>query len=85
MTKKDKEVDWEIYPNPITDFIKINLQINTKGLIKVLDLQGKVIRTQLITPETKRILFERGDLKAGIYLVSLEAQGFNQIKKVLVH
>ena len=85
MIKKDKEVDWKIYPNPITDFIKINLQINTKGLIKILDLQGKVIRTQLITPETKRILFERGDLKAGIYLVSLEAQGFNQIKKVLVH
>ena len=83
--KKDEEVDWEIYPNPITDFININLKIKTKGLIKILDLQGKVIQTQLVAPETEAILFERGDLQAGIYLVSLESQGFNQIKKILVH
>ena len=51
----------------------------------MLDLQGRMIQTQLVTPETEKIIFERGDLQAGIYLISLELQGFHQIKKVVVH
>ena len=54
-------------------------------MVKILDLQGRIIRTQLVTSETEKVLFGRGDLQAGIYLVSLEAQGFHQIKKVVVH
>ena len=83
--RKDEEVHWEIYPNPITDFIKINLKIKKNGLIKILDLQGRVLRTQLVAPETEKILFKRGDLHAGIFLISLEATGIHQIKKIVVH
>ena len=83
--KKDEEVDWEIYPNPITDFIKINLKFKKHGIIKILDLQGRMIQTQLVTPETDKVILERGDLQSGIYLISLEVQGFHQIKKVVVH
>ena len=83
--KKDEEVDWEIYPNPITDIIKINLKFKKHGIIKILDLQGRMIQTQLVTPETDKVILERGDLQSGIYLISLEVQGFHQIKKVVVH
>ena len=83
--KKDKKVDWEIHPNPITDFMKINLKIKKNGIIKIIDLQGRVVRTQIVATETEKILIERGDLQAGIYLVSLEAQGLHQIKKIVVH
>jgi hypothetical protein len=63
---------------------QIVLKLDKKGLVKVLDLQGKLVRSYHVAAGTHQLLFERGNLKAGIYLVSIEAGDFNEMKKILI-
>jgi len=76
--------DFSIYPNPMASSAQIELRLDKKASVNVLDLQGKLVRSYLVAAGTSQILFERGDLQSGIYVVSIEAQGFHEMKKILI-
>ena len=76
--------DFSIYPNPMASSAQIELRLDKKASVNVLDLQGKLVRSYHVASGTSQILFERGDLQSGIYLVSIEAQGFHEMKKILI-
>jgi photosystem II stability/assembly factor-like uncharacterized protein len=81
---EDQKNRFSIYPNPMVSSAQIVLKLDKKGLVKVLDLQGKLVRSYHVAAGTHQLLFERGNLKAGIYLVSIEAGDFNEMKKILI-
>ena len=81
---QDQKNGFSIYPNPILSSAQIEFRLDKKSYVKILDLQGKLLRSYHVAAGTPRISFERGNLKSGIYLVSIEAQGFNQMKKILI-
>ena len=80
--KKDEEVDWEIYPNPITDIIKINLKFKKHGIIKILDLQNQNDTNPTSDSKLTKLYLKEVILQSVFDL--LEVQGFHQIKKVVV-
>jgi len=59
----------KISPNPATDFIQIELPERNSTTIDISDLQGKYIKTLLISNK-QSISFK--DLKPGIYILKIE-------------
>lgn len=63
--------DVNIFPNPSTQYITIELNSNEKGLsyIKLFDLSGKEQLSQKIQPNTTTIYLDLNPLPSGIYVV----------------
>ncbi|MFP3595201.1 T9SS type A sorting domain-containing protein [Chryseobacterium sp. SIMBA_029] len=66
-----------IYPNPSTDFIKINSS-NTIRNVEVFDLAGKRINLKV-----NNNMLNIRDLSSGLYLVNIETEGRNFTKKFI--
>ena len=81
---ENQKNNFSIYPNPIISSAQIEFRLDTKASVKVLDLQGKLVRSYHVASGTSQILFERGDLQSGIYLVSIETKDFIEMKKILI-
>ena len=81
---ENQKNNFSIHPNPIISSAQIEFRLDTKASVKVLDLQGKLVRSYHVASGTSQILFERGDLQSGIYLVSIETKDFIEMKKILI-
>jgi len=73
--------DFNIYPNPASNYIEVEKGNLTKGTISIFSVQGK----QIFKEEN----FEGGNINIagilpGIYFVKYEASGLEQIKKIVV-
>lgn len=62
-----------VYPNPLIDYININNLSIKNATFKLIDLQGRRIKTKLIDTENSQIYV--GDLMNGIYVVVIEDNG----------
>jgi hypothetical protein len=59
----------QIYPNPASDFIKVVAPISENTILKILSLEGKVLKTiSLISNQT---LVPVNDLANGVYIIDL--------------
>lgn len=66
---------FSLTPNPATDWVQLNEPYET---VKIMDLQGKLIRT---VNQTQTLLVN--DLSSGVYLVGVEKQGSWAYKKLI--
>lgn len=57
---------FEVYPNPFTDFIRIDCS-NEIRFISLIDLSGLVIESRMI--DSKTVFFETSRLKSGMYFI----------------
>jgi hypothetical protein len=71
-----------IYPNPVTDFLTLNLNTGeTIKLIKITDLTGRVVHEKLLDGNEKTLKFSCENLHSGVYLISfLTDQGMKTRK-----
>jgi hypothetical protein len=76
-TNNQNNLGISLYPNPTSSFIhiKLNSILNDKAEAKVLDLQGRLIKTIIMNPNAMETL--GSDLKPGVYLIKV-TQG-NQV------
>ena len=77
-----------IYPNPLksTTLIQYTLRQNSPVIIKILDLTGQEIITLVNEIQQKgeqHIIFNTGDLSAGIYFCTLKTNSGMQTKKII--
>ncbi len=77
------------YPNPFNPETKIryNLPQSTKVKINVYDIAGHRVKTLVNEPKTAgryEIIFNSSQLASGVYLYTLEAGGFRQVKKMVL-
>lgn len=78
-----------IYPNPVVNFAKIEINIDEPGNVKieVMDLCGKLVKSNLITDEFKSNMFynlDASQLKAGTYFIIAESFNKKYVKKFVV-
>jgi hypothetical protein len=60
-----------IYPNPVTDFLKLSLNSDeTIKQLKITDLTGRVIHEKLLDGNEKSLKFNCENLSPGVYLIS---------------
>lgn len=78
------------YPNPFNPSTTIRFGIPkvSRVTLKIYDISGKevarLLNNQLITAGTKEYQFNASNLSSGIYFYTLEAEGFNETKKMLL-
>jgi hypothetical protein len=77
-----------IFPNPVSDHININIVAKSKNdiTIKILDMTGKVIYTQIsgINKGNNLIQIDRGTIQSGIYFINMTGSGLNTNRKIIV-
>lgn len=76
---------FEIYPNPATDQITVNLTLteSTGTTINVLDITGKVVKTVYVGDVNgdKNVSISLDELTAGVYFIELVTPEGKQVKK----
>ena len=75
------ELSFTIYPNPATDYIRINSNIGVENLI-IRDIAGRVVIEKNNLSSSERI--ELGGFKSGIYLVTMKKGNSVTTQKLIV-
>jgi len=71
--------EFVIYPNPITDFVKIVFQ-RPEGqsvVISIVDLQGKLFSeySSIVTGQTNPLIIDMNSFSAGLYVIQINVSG----------
>ncbi len=69
-----------IYPNPVDDFLFIDLDKPRELEVTILDVQGKEVVKQMLTGLRNQL--DISGLRKGVYFVKIEGQEFNKIEKI---
>ena len=78
-----EKLNWNIYPNPISDIVYINLPESNKPLIlKMIDSQGKMVKEITLNQPTSKI--DLSDLSNGIYKMVLTSNNLTSTKSIVV-
>ena len=79
--------EFNIYPNPVSDFIKIDFNANVSGTVttEVLDINGRVILTEVSKSQNgnNQLRLDVSELTGGIYFIRMNLDGENHYEKIL--
>jgi Zn-dependent metalloprotease len=81
--ERNKDFSLKIFPNPSSDFITVSIAEykNQFATVSILDINGKLIKTQQIFSTKTKIGI--GELSAGIYLITVESSEINKTLKLI--
>jgi hypothetical protein len=79
-----------MYPNPASDYTKVDVTLDGKGDVKasVLDMSGRVVKTvsmKGLSQGEHKIRIDLTGISNGIYVLSLSANGTVQNGKFIVN
>jgi hypothetical protein len=80
LSEQEMENQFDIYPNPTTDFITIKSK-NPFSKIEIFDLEGRLIQTIAGKYEVNELDFSRFSI--GIYMLKIEINGFSITRKII--
>lgn len=88
LTPNENKYNINLYPNPASDFIKINysLPANVKiAKVDVFDMNGKIVKTYKVDKTFNDILIDTNDLSSGTYIckISSNKQEISETKFVI--
>ncbi len=76
----------QIYPNPATDYVNINLLSNNRSItVSVLDMLGKTITRSDVYSQSGHYKFNTSALKNGLYLINVTDGTTNIKSKLNIH
>jgi hypothetical protein len=75
------DVTFDIYPNPASDYIRINSNIGVESLI-IRDIAGRVVTQKNNLSSSERI--ELNGFKSGMYLVTMKIGNIVSTRKLIV-
>jgi PKD repeat protein len=76
-----------VYPNPASDFIKINLGENLYAKefsVKIFDLTGRVIKSSQHYNVLEEIEINTSDFNSGLYLVQMDIDGKRISRRIMI-
>ena len=81
--KNTDSVKLTVYPNPATSYILISGHDSGKGVLRVYNLSGSLVKDASFTFSENKI--DISDLSAGVYICNIEAEGKpKETKKLIV-
>lgn len=77
-----------IFPNPATDEININMELNDvltdEGTISVIDINGRIMQQKAFNPMTQQAMeIDVSSLPTGMYLIQIQIDGYSTIRKLM--
>ncbi len=80
------EIDFEIYPNPGTEFISLIFNAETEDAdIYIFDIHGRKIKAMLHQTEQKELKISISDIKPGLYFVEVYAGNDKIVRKIIIN
>lgn len=77
-------MDFSVAPNPAHDYVVVSVKnANEEMVVDLLDISGRVLRTQRLAAGESTLRLERGNLPNGIYMLRLTIHGQKQTRKVI--
>ena len=77
-------MDFSVAPNPAHDYAVVSVKnANEEMVVDLLDISGRVLRTQRLAAGESTLRLERGSLPNGIYMLRLTSNGQKQTRKVI--
>jgi len=87
ITKSETISTLNVFPNPFSNEVKIDLNLLRKGAIiaQIIDISGKIIDNQKLelSPGSHSIQFETSNLNNGIYILNIVGEGLNKNFKII--
>lgn len=75
--------DVNVFPNPATDVLNVEVNLNEVANVELVDLTGKVVATQTVSNQGTAT-FNTANLSSGLYIVSIQTANGVVTQKVLV-
>ncbi|RLD76160.1 MAG: hypothetical protein DRJ15_15855 [Bacteroidetes bacterium] len=83
---REPDIDMKIYPNPASTMLNLELQhLNSPALVRIYDLQGRMMATNNIPPGTGTMQMDVSGLPAGIYLLVLSTGSQQAHRKIIIY
>jgi hypothetical protein len=84
----EKYFDYDIFPNPANEMINVRFKHSevsyNEALIEIYDLNGRLIlQENCILHEQSQQSFNIQELNKGLYIIRLQADGFQLLKKFI--
>jgi len=77
-------MDFSVAPNPAHDYVVVSVKnANEEMVVDLLDISGRVLRTQRLAAGESTLRLERGSLPNGIYMLRMTSYGQKQTRKVI--
>lgn len=77
-------MDFSVAPNPAHDYVIVSVKnANEEMSVDLLDISGRVLRTQRLAAGESMLRLERGNLPNGIYMLRMTSHGQKQTRKVI--
>ncbi len=77
------KINLNIYPNPCTTHINVDIPSLNSAALQIMDVKGKVIITKDINPGTTSMRVTTNDLPKGIYFIKLSYNGTSVSQKII--
>ena len=81
VSKVEKIINVEVYPNPVKDFVNIIVNNNELSRISIIDISGKILKTEKFNSIIK---IETKDFEKGIYIFRIETDDEVVTGKLLI-
>ncbi len=83
--EKNSDLKIAIYPNPTNGIFNIDFNKNIKDVSSTItDLSGRIVHKEVIKNQTRKSINMQG-LPRGIYILSLQGEGVNVQKKLVIN
>jgi len=81
MSKSDNL--FRIWPNPVTDYLKIAIKSNDLHYLQLFDITGRILLAKYTQENTE--IIDMIDLETGVYLLKLSSKNYQKTCKILVN
>ncbi len=75
--------EFSVFPNPATDYVTLNFPKAIKAQLRILDVNGKLVKSNSISGNRKRLHI--GDLESGLYFIEIQDETGIAVKKLVVN
>jgi len=81
---EDEKVSFKVFPNPANEQFVVSLGQDIDSEIQILDLQGKIVSTQVVSAGNTNVTINSSNLEAGVYTVLVKTENGVTAKKVTI-
>ncbi len=80
--KNDYSTSIEIYPNPASDFVTLNINKNKALTLNIYNLIGTLVKSEMLKQNQRQINI--GDLNNGIYVIEIKSKEWTENQKIII-
>ena len=84
----NKSSAFRVYPNPLQGnklFVRIDNKVNENGILKIINLQGEIIKQINVKTGDKEIEIDIEEFSKGIYIINLNSGSLFETEKIVVY